>query len=35
MIKGNSKSGPVKQMIHKETLKVYCVKEVPISSRDQ
>ncbi len=34
MIKGNSSSGPIKKMFHVPSMSVYCVKEVPINSRD-
>ena len=34
MIKSSDKSGPLKKMMHVPTLKIYCVKEVPISSRE-
>ena len=34
MLKGTSLTGPVKKMLHAPTLKMYCLKEVPISSRE-
>lgn len=34
MIKTNSSTGPIKKMIHVKSLKIYCVKEVPINSRE-
>ena len=34
MIKGNSRSGPIKKMFHVPSMTVYCVKEVPINSRE-
>lgn len=29
-----STSGTVKKMLHAPTLRIYCIKEVPISSRE-
>jgi len=34
MIKTSSSTGPIKKMIHMKTFKIYCVKEVPIYSRE-
>lgn len=34
MIKSNSSSGPIKKMMHIPTMQIFCVKEVPISSRE-
>lgn len=34
LIKSNGMSGPIKKMLHVPTFTIYCVKEIPISSRD-
>jgi len=34
MIKTSSSTGPIKKMFHPKSLKFYCVKEVPICSRE-
>lgn len=34
LIKSSSVSGPIKKMLHVPTFAIYCVKEIPISSRD-
>lgn len=34
LIKSNGISGPIKKMLHVPTFTIYCVKEIPISSRD-
>jgi serine/threonine protein kinase len=34
LMKSSSVSGPIKKMLHVPTFSIYCVKEIPISSRD-
>lgn len=34
LIKSTSVSGPIKKMLHVPTFTIYCVKEIPISSKD-
>ena len=34
LIKSNGISGPIKKMLHVPSFTIYCVKEIPISSRD-
>ena len=34
LIKSSSLSGPIKKMLHVPTFSIYCVKEIPISSRE-
>jgi hypothetical protein len=34
VVKSSSLSGPIKKMLHVPTFSIYCVKEIPISSRE-